>query len=563
MSLSSADFHLLEEWFSEASVLPADRRARFVAKCREWNARLASELEQMLAAQPHAEAALADPITTALLPRQAGDWRIKNILGEGGLGLVRLAERDTPNGKQLGAIKHIHANFDAGAFRARFLKECDILKALAHPNIAAFLDAGLDSAGSPYFVMEYVNGLAWDDYIAHVKPNAERMAMLFSDLLAAVAYLHESSIVHADIKPSNVLIDRAGTVKLLDFGAARMLDADGKSRDSTFTRAMLTPEWASPEQREGAACTQASDIYSLGLLLRSCCGDSADLLAVADKASRDEPSERYDTARAMAADVTRFLRNEPVGARTANIQYRARKFARRHRIAAAFAACALLAAGAAWWIDKEKAQRAAQLRTTLIENVRPEQAIVKVLKSAAAEMEADAPKAEQAQLHLRMAQMHAIRSNPDAAAKELKTAEANVATDAPSPERDKMRVRLLLSRGFLLGKQEKVVEAADAVIEAFRLWESIPDRNIELRLSGYYLRELADALITRGEFGRGIEILHWNARRTEWTGDDAATKDNWQYLLSHLADDKRAAHCAQIPEATRAEADIVKLCPAQ
>ena len=77
------------------------------------------------------------------------------------------------------------------------------------------------------------------------------------------------------------------------------------------------------------------------------------------------------------------------------------------------------------------------------------------------------------------------------------------------------------------------------------------------------MRELADALITRGEYDRGIEILRWNARRTEWIGDSSGTKDNWQYLLSHLADDKRAAFCAQIPAATRAEADIIKLCPAQ
>ncbi|MBM3766267.1 MAG: serine/threonine protein kinase [Acidobacteria bacterium] len=543
MSLSPADFHQLEAWFAEASTLPAEKRARFVEICRETDARLASELEQMLEAQPLAEA--------AFLPRQHGDWRIKRVLGEGGLGLVRLAERDTPTGKQLGAIKHIHANFDAGSFRARFLKECEILKALAHPQIAAFLDAGLDSAGSPYFVMEYVNGLAWDDYTAHVKPTVERVAMLFRDLLAAVAYLHESSIVHADIKPSNVLIDRAGAVKLLDFGAARMLDADGKSRDSTFTRAMLTPEWASPEQRQGTSCTPASDIYSLGLLLRSCCGESADLRAIADKASRDEPSERYESALAMAADVTHFLRNEPVGARTANMQYRARKFARRHRIAAAFAACALVAAGAAWWIEAERARQASELRSTLIENVRPEKAIAQVLKSAAADMEADAPKTEQAQLHLRMAQMHAVRSRPDNAAQELKAAETAVAADAPSPERDKMRVRLLLSQGFVLGKQDKLVEAADMVIEAFKLWETIPDRNIELRQSGYYLRELADALIARGEFSRGIEILHWNVRRTEWIGDSATTNVNKRDL---------AARCAQIPEAIRSEEKLTKLC---
>jgi len=239
MSLSTADFHQLEEWFAEASAMPPDRRAQFVVKCREANARLAAELDEMLAAQPHAE--------TAFFVRQSGDWRIKNILGEGGLGLVRLAERDTAEGKQLGAIKHIHANFDSGSFRARFLKECEILKALAHPNIAAFLDAGLDSAGSPYFVMEYVNGLAWDDYVAHVKPNAERVAMLFSDLLAAIAYLHESSIVHADIKPSNVLIDRAGTVKLLDFGAARQA-VSGATKSLT---AVLTPGYAPLEQYSG------------------------------------------------------------------------------------------------------------------------------------------------------------------------------------------------------------------------------------------------------------------------------------------------------------------------
>ena len=174
-----------------------------------------------------------------------------------------------------------------------------------------------------------------------------------------------------------------------------------------------------------------------------------------------------------------------------------------------------------------------------------------MLKSAAADTEANAPKTELAQLHLRMAQMHAARSRPDSAARELKAAETTVAADAPSPERDKMRVRLLLSQGFVVGKQDKLAEAADTVIEAFRLWETIPDRNIELRQSGYHLRELADALIARGEVVRGIEILRWNVRRTEWIGDAAATNENNRDL---------AARCAQIPEAIRAEEKLAKLC---
>ena len=159
--------------------------------------------------------------------------------------------------------------------RERFRREGNALARLTHPNIARLIDAGVaqgpTAGGQPYLVLEYVDGVRIDHYCDERRlAPAERLA-LFQQVLAAVAHAHASLIVHRDLKPSNILVTGDGTVKLLDFGIAKLLDGEGGAAERTELTeaggAPLTPEYAAPEQVTGGAITTATDVYALGVLL--------------------------------------------------------------------------------------------------------------------------------------------------------------------------------------------------------------------------------------------------------------------------------------------------------
>ncbi|TVR56202.1 MAG: serine/threonine protein kinase [Gemmatimonadales bacterium] len=204
-------------------------------------------------------------------PVRVGPWRLVRILGRGGMGAVHLGERDDGAFEQRVAVKILAPTLGSRMARARFDRERRILARMEHPNVARLLDGGVTPEGLPFLAMEYVDGRPIDRYVREEGLSVDARLALILQVLEAVRFAHANLVIHRDLKPSNILVDGRGTVKLLDFGIARLLGPEGAEEPpSTLTRGgmvALTPAHASPEQLRGEVVTTASDVFSLGVLL--------------------------------------------------------------------------------------------------------------------------------------------------------------------------------------------------------------------------------------------------------------------------------------------------------
>ncbi len=276
-----------EEIFQAALDLGPEEREQYVSQACAENTSLKRDVETLLSQNESAGDLLKAPLygTTVLnsfglladedddplLGRRLGAYRIEREIGRGGMGAVYEAVRADNEFKKRVAIKLVKRGMDTDFILRRFRKERQILAALDHPHIALLLDGGTTADGLPYFVMEYIEGEPLYGYCdAHQLNIAERLK-LFQAICDAVHYAHQKQVVHRDIKPSNVLVTAEGAPKLLDFGIAKLLSpeiAGDITHDPTgTTMRLMTPEYASPEQVQGAPTTPSTDVYSLGVLL--------------------------------------------------------------------------------------------------------------------------------------------------------------------------------------------------------------------------------------------------------------------------------------------------------
>ncbi|URX62576.1 serine/threonine protein kinase [Luteibacter anthropi] len=338
----------------------------------EWIIRAAETTEPSWPSLPGALPVDGDRLTTAL-PAQ---YRIERVLGEGGMGVVYLAERTVDSGpanawQQPVALKLLRfAGFEGSEAHRRFAEERRILATLSHPHIAHLLDAGRTGDGVPYLAMEYVDGERIDHWCQERRTSLRDRIALFLKVCDAVQYAHGKLVIHRDLKPANILVTASGEPKLLDFGISRLLDGPDVLVDARTTTAhrALTLAYASPEQVRGQALDVRADVWSLGVVLyQLVCGkrpfDDAtgtsaldlsnaivdgnlvgprrhapktvpvDIDAIVMKALRIDPQDRYASAAALAHDLRRYLDALPVLASQGRRWYRARLFARRHRIA--------------------------------------------------------------------------------------------------------------------------------------------------------------------------------------------------------------------------------------
>ncbi|MCG6118842.1 MAG: serine/threonine-protein kinase [Aquimonas sp.] len=336
---------------------------------------------------------------SAAAPDRLGPFRLVRVLGTGGMGEVWLGERDDGEVEQRVAVKRVRNN--NVRFAERLREERRILARLEHPNIAHFIDAGLDAAGTPWLAMEYVDGVPITDWCQQHALGLEARLRLFIKVCAAVEHAHRHLVVHRDLKPSNILVSTEGEPKLLDFGIAKLLD----TTVAEATQTALTPAYAAPEQLRGGAISTATDVYALGLVLfrllsgtlpetrtgenlaqvlarlddeeterpsrRAARNDrplpypagalAGDLDAIVAQALRAEPARRYGSPAALAEDIARHLDARPVLARAPTRWYRAGRFIRRHSLAVGFASLAAVAlvAGTAVALDQAARARAA------------------------------------------------------------------------------------------------------------------------------------------------------------------------------------------------------------
>ena len=197
-----------------------------------------------------------------------GNYRAVEQIGSGGMGSVYLAERADGQFEQKVALKIIKPGMNSKEIVSRFEAERQILARLQHPNIARLLDGGISDSGLPFFTMEYVDGLPITEYCDKNNLSIDERLELFIKVCDAVMFAHQNLVIHRDIKPGNILVQEDGTVKLLDFGIAKVFEEDEKQKFVTRTGVrVMTPEFASPEQVRGDPVSTATDIYSLGLVL--------------------------------------------------------------------------------------------------------------------------------------------------------------------------------------------------------------------------------------------------------------------------------------------------------
>jgi serine/threonine-protein kinase len=379
--------------FQQTADLDTTAQAAFLAEACGTDDELRVDVETLLRAQRRAGAGgfitaaigraardLADAATGTRSGERVGPYRLVRELGHGGMGTVYLAERADEQYHASVAIKFVRAGAAAPELERRFRAERQILAALTHPNIAWLLDGGTAHDGTPYLVMEYVEGKPLDAWCDERDLGLEGRLALFLHVCAAVQHAHQALVVHRDLKPSNILVTADATVKLVDFGIAKLLA--GADAESTGTLRLMTPAYAAPEQARGGRITVATDVYSLGVILfklltgrtpfdfsgatpgeveRRICEDEprapsaeaagphgawrralrGDLDTIVLKALRKEPVRRYPSVEQLAEDVRRHTQGLPVAARTDSWQYRAGKFVRRHRGALATAAAVL------------------------------------------------------------------------------------------------------------------------------------------------------------------------------------------------------------------------------
>ena len=335
--------------------LPTGERVAWIEAHSDDGSPLRKRLMAMLAGDRLANlrtGGAADMLDDERLPARIGAYRITSLIGQGGMGAVYRGERASGDFDHVAAIKLIRPGALSESFIERFGRERQILASLSHPNIARLYDGGSTESGDPYIVMEYVDGVSLGTWIEnHTASVAERTA-LFLDICSAVGFAHQNLIIHRDITPSNILVAKDGTAKLIDFGIARPPLADPDVTASTkrsLAGMSLTPGYAAPERAQGKAATTLSDVYSLGILLDRMVGEGGDkdLKAIVSRASADKSADRYPSVDTLAEDVRDWRDGKVVAARQGGRRYAFGKFVARHQIAVtASAATILLLVGA-------------------------------------------------------------------------------------------------------------------------------------------------------------------------------------------------------------------------
>jgi len=415
----------LERLFHEASELSQAERDRLIVRVRREDEDLAAALESLLAAEQDAPEVLgrighavpdlsapdpdADPDEVAGI--RIGPYRVRRILGRGGMGVVYEASRTDGEFERVVAVKLVKRGMDSEEIVRRFRVERQILANLQHPHIARLYDGGVADDGRPYLVMECVEGTPITRFADTRRLTVAARLALFDDACDAVRFAHSKLVVHRDLKPSNILVADDGSVKLLDFGIAKLLDPT----EPHLTRGMgrpMTPEYAAPEQLAGEPVTTATDVYSLGIVLhelltgrrpeRETSGSipsrrvlqpfttvtaagttvthtpdevsglratspeglrtalAGDLDAILLKALSPDVARRYVTVDELMEDLRRYREARPVSARLPTLSYRLGRFLRRHRVGvgAVSAVAASLIVGLGVALDQRNVARA-------------------------------------------------------------------------------------------------------------------------------------------------------------------------------------------------------------
>ena len=396
MAHTPDDYRKLKEVFNEAVELEPSARDGYLRSATDTGMRV--EVERLLAAADSdvLETTAFEHLEIDSVPERIGSFRIVREIGRGGMGSVYEGTRSTEHFTQRAAVKVIRNGMNNVTILRRFRSEQKILASLEHQNIARFLDGGTTDRGLPFYAMEFVDGKPIIDHVRQEKLNDREIVDLFRQVCAAVSYAHSQLVVHRDLKPSNILIDKTGTPKLLDFGIAKVLEADDSESGTATQLGMMTPQYASPEQIRGEKVSTASDVYSLGMILHELLYDSLpyitdkrtyaeiidlvsiersnrqaitqprrndDLNRIVSKALHRDLDRRYASVESLSDDLRRWLNGLPITARPESFGYRLKKFIQRNRVAAIASALVFVSLVTGIVIAAWQARRAEEQRT--------------------------------------------------------------------------------------------------------------------------------------------------------------------------------------------------------
>lgn len=478
-----------------------------------------------------------------------GAWRIEREIARGGMSTVYLAHREGEGYRLAAAIKRIAADADP----LRFADERRILAGLDHPGIARLIDGGVSEDGRLWLATEYVEGDRIDRYCDSRAIDLRARIGLLIDIAAAVAHAHSHLVVHRDIKPGNILVTENGHARLLDFGIAKLLEPGAEATTRTGV-ALMTPQYAAPEQILGMAITAQTDVHALGILacelLAGCnpfaapgdplikltraivddeaalpsalCTDlqrrrelRGDLDAIVLKALRKRPEDRYPTAARFAEDLQNYLMGEPVGARRGSRGYRLRSTLRKYRWPLAGVAAVLVLALATLSLrlqqvtrERDNANAVAGFLGGLITDLDPgarntanaeQLSVADVLDAGRARLaSSDLPAALRGQLLVRLAQGYNGMLAWDKAAVTARDARTILADVEAS---DEMRFEAELAFGTALrgGKQNE---------KAHSLYAGMLTRaNLDAHAHGIVAKDFGQSLIDVGKLDEALNQL--------------------------------------------------------
>lgn len=385
----------VKELFEKAIMFNQKDRDSFLEMECGNDIALKNEVISLIASINNTKDFLEEPLTISeqykiifvdpYIGKQIGNYIIDGEAGVGGMGIVYSGKRNDKEFEQKVAIKILKHGISSEYLVKRFQIERQTLANLQHANIATLLDGGRTNEGLPYLVLEFVDGIPITQYCSENKLSIEQSLNLFREVCGAVHYAHQNLVVHRDLKPGNILVTKDGTIKLLDFGIAKLIDEDLFDYSDGLTKTgvwHLTPEYASPEQIKGEKITTASDVYSLGVLLYQILTGSqpykitnnspasiskiiteeiiikpseklkqtlittdvnkilleknykhlkGDLDNIILKAMHKDPTRRYVSVEQLSEDIRRHLIGLPVVAQKDTAGYRLNKFIKRHK----------------------------------------------------------------------------------------------------------------------------------------------------------------------------------------------------------------------------------------
>jgi non-specific serine/threonine protein kinase/serine/threonine-protein kinase len=395
--------------FGQAIEMPVSKRESFLEQTCAGDAELLAKVQELLKADT-VETMLQSPVRPKLhefieadktmtvapgsssavpadtsVPATVGRYHVIRLIGEGGMGTVYEAEQEYPH--RTVALKVIKPGMASPALLRRFEQEAEALGRLQHPGIAQIYDAGTAETSfgrQPYFAMEFIRGESLRDYVDRKHLNTRLRLELMAKVCDAVHHAHQRGLIHRDLKPGNILVDETGQPKILDFGVARLTDRDSHATSQTDVGQLIgTLAYMSPEQvlADPLELDTRSDVYALGVILYELLaarlpynignklhealhaiqeedparlssvnrGYKGDVETIVAKALEKDKSRRYSSAAELAADIRRFLTDEPIVARPPSVTYQLQKFARRHKalVAGLAAVFVVLIAGVA------------------------------------------------------------------------------------------------------------------------------------------------------------------------------------------------------------------------